>query len=380
MLFEKTNRAIALRGLFTLLLNLVFCYNIGYSFNGKPDFEKIKNEVTDVNSPHYLDKLKTRFLNYDISLNSEELQHLYYGYRLAKKEYNPISYSEKTKALQMLSATKNNYAVATEKCNAFLAKDMFDMDFYHYKGLFEYEQNHDFAASDKVFKFYYNLFKAIKSTGNGISEANPIYIINKNHINFIVKLMGFQLEGAIKEKQTIIEVPLKKNDLGVDVIYFSLLSENTIDKSENKQNDIVIKEEPKQAETSSSTISETPTTTVKSSFAGTSSFVGSYRAASTNTTSQVAETPKEEATNNSETISQNQGAVSKPQPVLSERERILAERKAEREKLMAERIAERERLIAERMAERERLIAERMAQREHLNNERKQQTKEIVKP
>lgn len=379
MLFEKTKRAIALRGLLTLLLSIVLFSNEGYCFNGKPDFRKIKKEVTDVNSPNYLDKLVSRFLNYDLTLNSDELQHLYYGYKLAKIEYNPISYSEKTKALQMLSATKNNYAVATEKCNAFLAKDMFDMDFYHYKGLFEYEQNHDFAASDKVFKFYYNLFKAIKSSGNGISEANPIYIINKNHINFIIKLMGFQLEGAIKEKQTIIEVPLKKNDLGVDVVYFSLLSENTVDQSENKQNAVVIKEEPKQEETSSSTISETPTTTVKSSFVRTSSFVGSYRAAST-TTSQAAETPKEETSNKSETISQNQEAVSKPQPVLSERERILAERKAEREKLMAERIAERERLIAERMAERERLIAERMAQREHLNSEKKQQTKEIVKP
>ena len=363
MLFKKTKNAIVLRGLLTFLLSMVLFSNEGFCSNGKPDFQKIMKEVTDVNSPNYLEKLVNRFLNYDLTLNSDELQHLYYGYKLAKKEYNPISYSEKAKALQMMNSIKNNYAAAAEKCNSFLEKDMFDMDFYHYKGLFEYEKNHDFAASDKVFKFYYNLFRAIRTSGNGMSKESSIYIININHISFIAKLMGFQIEGNIKEKGSLLEVPLKKNDLGVDVIYFNLVSADIIAEKEiTIQEAATIHNEPQQIANS---VAETPARANRSSFMGTSSFVGSYRARSTNNTSQVAETPKEETSNN-ETNSSNQETVSKPQTVLSERERIIAERKAEREKLLAERIAERERLIAERMAQRERLISE-----------RKQQAKEV---
>lgn len=364
MLLENSKRGNALKVLFTFLLSILLS-NASHSFSKKPDFEKIKKEVTNLNSPYFIDKLASRYLNNDASLTTEELQYLYYGYKLAKKEYNPMSYTEKDKALQALSAVKNNYAAAITKCKNYLSKDMFDMDFYHYKGLFEYEVNRDIAASDKNFNFYYNLCKTIKSSGTGTSETDPVYIINKNHITFIAKLLGLQPE-TIVEKGNTIEVSIKKNDMSVDKLYFSFPEqtiENTTTQAEPIANTTVTTTiaEPQQA-VASNTTSETPTRTPSygNSFMG-SSFTGSSHASTSTQSSFTTETPTVSHTAN-ETTTQVQVQTTnslQSQTVLSEREKFAAERKAERERIIAERMAEREKIIAERMAERERLVSER---------------------
>lgn len=306
--------------------------------NKQPDFSKIQIEVKSAASKFYLPKLLERYKNMDTSLNFEEIQYLYYGYRMINN-YNPLSYQAKLDRIKYVNSSKVSDEQVLKICDAELEKDIFDMDFFTAKSVSLYELKHDKALSDKYFNFYYNFCKAIHKTGTGLSIDSPIYIINMNHVDFLAQLIGYKTNGYNKIKNNILIVGLEKNSFGTTDLFFDItLTKEFMPTVDNnsfayENNAIAYKTDVKKPDNTyleSSTDNNVSATNLK-------------------------EQDRELA--NQKTEGDNH--LKRKEEILAERKRIMDERVLAKQKLMEERALAREQLIENKKLIRERMIQQR---------------------
>lgn len=332
-----------MRSKLLLIIVFVFTYNgiLSQPKYVKPDFHKIQTEVKNPNSKLFLPNLLNRFKIMDCTLSNEEIQYLYYGYRMSYP-YNPLSYDEKLSKMKQIEAA--NDVETIKLCDAELQKDIFDMDFFIAKSVSQYELKKDKALSEKQFNFYYNFCKAIHKSGNGYSTNNPIYIINANHIGFLANLIGYKLNGFNKVRNNMMVVGLEKNSFNTSDLYFDIsISKEVI---------------PVIAENSFS-----PKNTIETSITQTDKKATNAAISEPITAPQeIKEEPKEEP---SEMANER---LARRDEMLSLRKRMMEERIAAKQKLIEERAAAREKLLEEKKAARERLLQEREEQKKGLND------------
>ena len=325
----------------------------------KPDFFKIQTEVKNPNGKFYLPKLLERYNKKDVTLSLAELHHLYYGYRMVNK-YNPVTKNEKDAKLQAIKAKRKNYNEAIELCDKMLEADIFDLDFLKLKNIYEFELKKDNKISDECFKFYYNTYMAIKSSGMGLKQHSPIYVINENHINFILYLMGLEATGISNTNGNIKYVEIKENYLSQKGIYFdiTLTQQQTFTEpqkliTQNKPKDIANTEKEKNIENQTTNVLEEE-----------------INIATIDETETETETPSNLDIQDNTSSKLNSG-TDVVEDKLAERKRKLEEAKLAREKLIEERKLAREQLLAEKQLIRERLLAERKKILEENNSDYK---------
>lgn len=206
----------------TLFLFFCFLTQINAQIEiAKPDFLKIQTEVKNKSSKYYLPKLLDTFKTSGYNMPAEEMHYLYFGYSMVN-EYTPLSLADKKKKVTLLSNKKANCNDIVSSCNQLLEDDPFDLDYRKILNTCNYELHHNDKESDQSFKLFYNIFMSIRKTGLGTSADNPIYIINENHVDAVLTLLGYIQTGEHVKNGNSLFVSVKENYFRLKGVYFDI--------------------------------------------------------------------------------------------------------------------------------------------------------------
>ena len=209
-------------------LSLIFS-NIAHAqwFEPKaPNYESIKQNISNQNSNFYYPALLDRYNLGDETLTIEEKRHLYYG-NVFQPSYAPSdtsSYnSELMAALSKQSLTDNDYVNILKYSKALLAKDPFNLRALNAE-LLVYAQKDDVDAYKKNVQKRKTILDAVVSSGDGISKETAFHVIKISHEFDLLPLMGYKFGGKdkIDKIQMISTLSLSDNKYGMEEIYFNI--------------------------------------------------------------------------------------------------------------------------------------------------------------
>lgn len=211
-----------------LLLLLVACVNVfaqDEDFFSKPDYKQIEKSIKDPTSPYSYSKLMQRYQAADSTMTLEERRHLYYGYtfNLDYKGTDNQEYNDKlAELLAKQEFTDTDYNNILTHTDVMLRDDPFSLRALEAQ-LFVY------AQQDNVNGYIANVvkkkivFDAIVSSGDGISQGTPIYVIRVGHEYDLLGYLGYSFGGNSKIlKKKLNYLSLKNNKFGIDALYFNI--------------------------------------------------------------------------------------------------------------------------------------------------------------
>lgn len=191
-----------------------------------PDFEQIKRNVKESSSSYYYPNLLQRYLSGDTKITPEEGRHLYFGY-VYQQGYVPVdtsSYNQKlAETLAKSSFTARDYADIMTYSDALLQEDPFNLRALNAK-LMVYAQQDNAAEYKKTAQKRRVVQNAIVSTGDGMSEKTPFYVIKVAHEYDILPFLGYRFGGEDKilKGNKVNYLSLEENRFGVDKVYFNI--------------------------------------------------------------------------------------------------------------------------------------------------------------
>lgn len=176
-----------------------------------PDYIKIAAEVSDMASPYYYPKLMTRYEKGDTTLTLDDFRHLYYGYS-EQPGYKPLLNSPYADSLEMTFGKKTRpeakdyrriagFAREIMKGEPFSMRDMNALAFA-YQMLDEPEK-----AAVQMFKIK-GVLEAIRSTGTGLAEESPWYVIYMRDAEDVLNLIGAKFTKFIILTRTVEYAPV----------------------------------------------------------------------------------------------------------------------------------------------------------------------------
>ena len=184
-----------------------------------PDYERIAAEVADAASPYYYPKLMGRYEKGDTTLTLEDFRHLYYGYP-EQPGYKPLLSPPYADSLERAFGKKTRleapdyrrvvgFARNTLKEEPFSMRDLNVLAFA-YQMLDEPEK-----ARIQMFKIQ-GILDAIRSTGTGLREESPWYVIYMRDAEDVLNLIGARFTKFIiltrsVEYAPVYNMPNKRN-------------------------------------------------------------------------------------------------------------------------------------------------------------------------
>lgn len=215
----------------TLLITLlVLVINQGYAqdeeFFNAPDFNKIEQNVKAPTSSYYYPKLLEKYHNSDVTMTSEEEQHLYFGY-VFQPEYTPADTSQYNRLLaDVLNKTSfkpDDYLMILQYSESLLQEDPFNLRALNAR-LLVYAQQNNTDAYKAVARKRRIVQNAIVGTGDGMSEKTAYHVIKVAHEYDILPFLGFSFGGEDKilKGNKVNYLSLGKNRFGIDRVYFNI--------------------------------------------------------------------------------------------------------------------------------------------------------------
>lgn len=187
-------------------------------------YKEIEKSITNSSSNLYYPNLMERYKMGDSTLTIQEMRHLYYGY-VFQPEYIPTDVSEYNgKMVEILSKkifTAQDYDKVLEYADTLLEEDPFNLRAINAK-LLVYAQNNNTDAYKKNAQKRKIIQDAVVSTGDGMSEKTPFYVIKVAHEYDLLGFLGFKFGGEDKVVKNCNYLTLAPNRFGVDKIYFEI--------------------------------------------------------------------------------------------------------------------------------------------------------------
>jgi len=192
-----------------------------------PDFKLIEKNINDKNSPFYYKTLLDRYQSNDTLLNEEEYRHLYYGFTF-QPSYSPYGTSELVKKLKPL-LEKENMSREDVRAAIDLEKGIlkeYPFNLRNIQTLYRlYGKVQDSLNARLNFRKLIDLAQALLSSGTGLSDTSPVYVISVSHEYDLLSMMGYASAGqAVVKKNgaTLDKLTLEKNDDAVEAMYFNV--------------------------------------------------------------------------------------------------------------------------------------------------------------
>ena len=195
-------------------------------FFNAPNYSQIEANVKEQSSSYYYPNLLKKYLDGNSSMSLEEARHLYYGY-VFQPNYVPTdtsSYNNKLAiTLSRGSFTPSDYAEILEYSNALLLQDPFNLRALNAKLLVLAQQNNT-DEYKKVAQQRTIVQNAIVSTGDGMSEKSPFYVIKVAHEYDILPFLGYTYGGEDKilRGNKVNYLSLGENRFGIERVYFNI--------------------------------------------------------------------------------------------------------------------------------------------------------------
>ncbi|MEG0601919.1 MAG: DUF4919 domain-containing protein [Mucinivorans sp.] len=178
-----------------------------------PNYKAIKDSIENSSSPYYYPLLMGRYQLSDTTLTAADYHYLYYGYP-EQPTYRPLLSNSYTDSLTMafgtrVTPTANTYYRVIHLCKVILQQEPFNLRDLNALA-FAYSQLGDTIRAKKTMRQMEMIIATIKSSGNGLSEATPWYIIYYNHAEDILNLMNFAWRRPIILTRTVELFPVDK--------------------------------------------------------------------------------------------------------------------------------------------------------------------------
>lgn len=193
-----------------------------------PDYKQIAAEVADIASPYYYPKLMARYEKGDTTLTLDDFRHLYYGYP-DQPDYKPLLTSPYADSLERAFGKKTRleaqdfrravgFAREILKEEPFSMRDMNALAFA-YQMLDEPEK-----AAAQMFKIK-GVLEAIRSTGTGLKEESPWYVIYMRDAEDVLNLIGAKFTKFIILTRSVEYAPVYNMENKRDKGYYFDYSE-----------------------------------------------------------------------------------------------------------------------------------------------------------
>jgi hypothetical protein len=195
-------------------------------FFSAPDFSQIARNVKTASSSYYYPNLMRMYLTGTTQMTQEEGRHLYFGY-IYQPGYVPTDTSEfNSKLVSILSKqsfTQEDFANILQYAAALLEEDPFNLRALNAQ-LLVYAQDNNTEEYKKVALKRRIVQDAIISTGDGMSEKTPYYVIKVAHEYDILPFLGFNFGGEDKilKGNKVNYLSLSENRFGVEKVYFNI--------------------------------------------------------------------------------------------------------------------------------------------------------------
>jgi hypothetical protein len=184
-----------------LLLLAIFLFShtvLSQSPNGeKPDYQKIKSEITDKKRESYYPKLMDRFEKRDTTLVAADFKNLYYGY-VFQKAYDPYKHSSNDDELKKFfmkdSLGTSDYEPFIKLAEKSLKETPFDLRLLSTLG-YLYHMSKDDIMAKKTGYMANNLFKTIISTGDGLTCETAFHVISVDNEYSILGVFELESKG-----------------------------------------------------------------------------------------------------------------------------------------------------------------------------------------
>ena len=167
-----------------------------------------------------------RYLAGDSTLTLEEARHLYFGFTF-QPDYAPTVISPYNRRLMdVLSRQRlggRDFVSILRYSNALLEADPFNLRALNAKMLV-YAQRDNVEAYIRAIWQKRTIVSAIVSTGDGMTEETPFFVIKAAHQYDILPVLGFQFGGEdrlLQSGQTNF-LSVAENHFGVARVYFDI--------------------------------------------------------------------------------------------------------------------------------------------------------------
>lgn len=176
-----------------------------------PDYPKIIAAVADVTSPYYYPKLMTRYEKGDTTLTLDDFRHLYYGYP-EQRGYKPLLTSPYADSLEMAFGKKtrpeaNDYRRIVGFAREILKEEPFSMRDMNVLAFAYQMLDEPDKAAVQMFKIR-GVLNAIRSTGTGLAEESPWYVIYMRDAQDVLNLIGAKFTKFIILTRTVEFAPV----------------------------------------------------------------------------------------------------------------------------------------------------------------------------
>jgi hypothetical protein len=212
--------------LLALFATTFFAVEAQDDFFEAPDFKAIKHNVTEPSSPYFYPRLLQKYLLAETELNLEESRHLYFGF-IYQPEYVPVDTSAYNSLLAETiskpSFSETDHGRVLQYSDALLQEDPFNLRALNAK-LLVYAQQDDSEAYKRVTRQRKAVQDAIISTGDGISDKTPFYVIKVAHEYDLLPFLGYTFGGEdrMMRNRKVNYLTLSTNRFGIERLYFNI--------------------------------------------------------------------------------------------------------------------------------------------------------------
>lgn len=209
-------------GKLTLVVIALLFVHAALAQTEKPDFDKIKKEISDNNSKFYYKDITKRYADNDTTLSVEDYRYLYYGHSF-QKEYSAYGRPSVNEELKKARDAADD-AKQIELHKKALEQFPFNLrNLYRLAGLLD--KKGDSAQGAIYHKKLLGVVKAIMSTGDGLSDSTAMYVISTEHEYDLIFLFGFEFasQALLYTKDGPLDkMQLKNNDEKIEYLYFNV--------------------------------------------------------------------------------------------------------------------------------------------------------------
>lgn len=190
----------------------------------RPDYNAIKKQVLDTSSIYFYPKLMKKFNSADFTMTLDEKRHLYYGFVFQSDydtEYITKSRTKFIEIIQKKELNETDYDELIIYGDSILKKDPMDIRILNYLNLiFEKKglTNRMISSSAQI----RIITNAILSSGTGLTEESPIYVINISHEYDILNILGFEFGGSQSLIKTNDYLTVKENIDKIKGLFFEI--------------------------------------------------------------------------------------------------------------------------------------------------------------
>lgn len=176
-----------------------------------PDLKAIKDSISNPSSSYYYPTLFARYEMMDSTLTFDDYHYLYYGYP-EQVNYMPLvdntASLELEKIMSQRSAlTPTDYKRAIELCKATLHIEPFNMRDINALA-FLYAQTSQDETSAQLMRRLSMIAETIMSSGSGLSEQDPWWIIYFDHAIDLMGILGCRNQQPIIISRTVEFIPV----------------------------------------------------------------------------------------------------------------------------------------------------------------------------